>query len=674
MTTKQSVAVYFVYHNGDKNEQIEQGIQYCFNLLKRDIQRPFSRSLNLPIFFRTSLYDDIPTDISETASITLIFAIIGNHLVTDDKWIRYLTQLKIKNNFYIIPIALNKNAYNLPEDFRNLNFINAYDFPENFYKENLFINIAHEVYRIALNQKFKEMATGNDSAIEFFLSHTKDRKQGENIAKQLKLFLDQSRLSCFFDATDIAHGYKFSEEIENHIKKSSLIAIHSDAYTSSYWCQKEIEYAKKHNRPIIAVDCLEEYEDRRFPLFTNIPAIHIQYTQDNKISEKDCYNIIIAALLETIRFFYASIQFNKYQERNWIDKNAIGIFRPPELLDIINIKNDKDSKSKQLIYPEPPVYEDELLAFKKENIDAKTVLTHRFNRLKNLKIGLSISDIEETEFVKMGICPDNLVLLSQDLGRHILSREAILIYGGDLRPGGFTAFLLDEAEIIQNRLKSRKIYIKNYVPWPIYLKKNDELLNWQAKYKKVAIFEQCNLPVNELPKKLCPSDINNFMSPNVVENHYLWSKSLSNMRKKMIKECDARVCAGGKLIGYQGCMPGVLEEILIAIKHKKPLFLLGGFGGVVNYVCNIIEKGEIPQQLTKEWQIASNSGYKMLLDYISKEDKSYLPDYEKFNEILNYQNLNNGLSNEENNKLFNTEFIDEAIYFVLEGLDRLNMN
>lgn len=638
------------------------------------MQRPFSRALNLPIFFRTSLNGDIPKNIPETSSKTIIFAIIGNHLVNDDKWIEYLTELKQKNNFYIIPIAINSNAYNLPDNLRNLNFIRAYEFLEDFYNENLFISIAHEVYRIALNQKFREIELGSDSSIEFFLSHTKDGKQGESIAKQLKYFLDQSRLSCFFDSTDIAHGYEFSKEIENHIKKSSLIAIHSDPYSSRYWCQKELEYAKKHKRPIIAVDCLEEYEDRRFPLFTNIPAIHIQHSQDNKISEKDCYKIIIAALLETIRFFYAKIQFKKYKDIGWIDKNVTGIYRPPELLDILNIINDKDIKSKQFIYPEPPVYEDEHLILKELDIDAKTVLTYRFNSLKDQKIGISISDIEQTELIKTGKRLDNLVLLSQDLARHILSREAVLIYGGDLRADGFTAFLLDEAEAIQSRLKSRKIYIRNYVSWPIYLNKNDNVLNWQAKYKRVAKIEQCNLPTELIPKKLYPLDTKIFLPYNIVENQYLWSKSLSKMRDTMIKECDAKVCAGGKLIGYRGCMPGVLEEILVAIKHKKPLFLLGGFGGVVHYVCNAIEKGEIPEQLTKEWQINSNGGYKMLLDYINKEDQVYFPDYEKLHERLNYQNLNNGLSKEENNKLFKTEFIDEAIYLILEGLDRLNLS
>ncbi|PLY36747.1 hypothetical protein F164LOC_13800 [Pectobacterium carotovorum] len=669
MSSKQSIAIYFIYHNKDRNENIDNGIDYSFNLLKRDIQRPFSRALNLPVFFRTSLDENPPSDTPETADKTLVFAFIGNYLLTNNDWVSYLSKLQSKQNYYVIPIAINPHAYNITNNLNYVNFIRAYDFPIDFFNENLFISIAHEIYRITLNENFEEIKKGTDTTIEFFLSHTKDGKQGENIAKQLKQFLDQSRLSCFFDATDIAHGYEFSTEIENHIKNSSLIAIHSDPYSSRYWCQKELEYAKKHNRPIIAVDCLEEYEDRRFPLFSNIPAIHVPHSQENKISDKDCYRIIITALLETIRFFYSKVQFKKYKQRGWIDSDITGLYRPPELLDILKIIQ-KGVENKKIIYPDPPVYEDEHQILKELNIDAKTILTYRFNKIKDKKIGISISDIEDHELIKTGKRPDNLILLSQDLARHILSREAILIYGGDLRPDGFTSFLLDEAEAIQNRLKSRKISIKNYISWPIYLNASIDLLNWQARYNRVAKFEKCNLPKQLITSQLTV-DENIFILPDTEENKYLWSKSLSQMRNEMIQDCDARICAGGRLTGYKGCVPGVLEEVLYAIENKKPLFLLGGFGGITSYICNCIKTGNIPEELTRDWQIYRNGGYKILLDYITKIDNKYSPNYTNLNEILNYKNLNNGLSEEENDKLFNTEYMDEAIYLILKGLDDL---
>lgn len=61
-------------------------------------------------------------------------------------------------------------------------------------------------------------------------------------------------------------------------------------------------------------------------------------------------------------------------------------------------------------------------------------------------------------------------------------------------------------------------------------------------------------------------------------------------------------------------MPGVLEEIVIASERSIPIFLLGGFGGIVHSVCEVIENEYIPENLTLEWQIENNAGYSDLLE------------------------------------------------------------
>ncbi len=40
-----------------------------------------------------------------------------------------------------------------------------------------------------------------------------------------------------------------------------------------------------------------------------------------------------------------------------------------------------------------------------------------------------------------------------------------------------------------------------------------------------------------------------------------------------------RICLGGRMHGYQGEEPGVVEEAGLALKRSKPLYLLGGLGG-----------------------------------------------------------------------------------------------
>ena len=40
-----------------------------------------------------------------------------------------------------------------------------------------------------------------------------------------------------------------------------------------------------------------------------------------------------------------------------------------------------------------------------------------------------------------------------------------------------------------------------------------------------------------------------------------------------------RICLGGKTTGYKGRYAGVMEEAMLALCYRKPLYLLGGFGG-----------------------------------------------------------------------------------------------
>ena len=106
----------------------------------------------------------------------------------------------------------------------------------------------------------------------------------------------------FFDTTDIAPGYKFDTEICGYIKDSTIIAIHSDSYSSRYWCQREIICAKENKRPLLAVNCLNDFEDRRFTYSSNIPVINIS---NNDYSNKTAHlRILSFSLLETIRNLY----------------------------------------------------------------------------------------------------------------------------------------------------------------------------------------------------------------------------------------------------------------------------------------------------------------------------------------------------------------------------------
>ena len=57
---------------------------------------------------------------------------------------------------------------------------------------------------------------------------------------------------------------------------------------------------------------------------------------------------------------------------------------------------------------------------------------------------------------------------------------------------------------------------------------------------------------------------------------------------------------GGKLKGYQGLWPGVLEEGVIALRAGQPLYLLGLFGGAARLLIDAL-RGAQRKELTGTW-------------------------------------------------------------------------
>ena len=55
-----------------------------------------------------------------------------------------------------------------------------------------------------------------------------------------------------------------------------------------------------------------------------------------------------------------------------------------------------------------------------------------------------------------------------------------------------------------------------------------------------------------------------------------------------------RVCLGGRTEGYQGREPGVMEEARLALTYRKPLYLMGGFGGATRLFGEDAEYGGEP--------------------------------------------------------------------------------
>lgn len=190
--------------------------------------------------------------------------------------------------------------------------------------------------------------------------------------------------------------------------------------------------------------------------------------------------------------------------------------------------------------------------------------------LYGVRVGISISASPDLD--RIGLRESHFQQAVAELARLVLTSGGSLAYGGHLDPWGYTAFLLQE-------LRS---YGRTARPMLV-------CLAWQ---------EHRRLPLSELERRreqagslaeiVCldpdgreidPAE-GRGEAPETGIDPQIVRRALTAMRRYMNERIDGRVLIGGKRHGFQGEIPGLVEEALLALEERLPLYLAGGFGGV----------------------------------------------------------------------------------------------
>jgi hypothetical protein len=66
----------------------------------------------------------------------------------------------------------------------------------------------------------------------------------------------------------------------------------------------------------------------------------------------------------------------------------------------------------------------------------------------------------------------------------------------------------------------------------------------------------------------------------------------SGLRRHMADNIDGRILLGGRLRGYLGAIPGVMEEAILAVERNQPIYLAGGLGGAAASVARRLNAGD----------------------------------------------------------------------------------
>ncbi|WKJ92085.1 TIR domain-containing protein [Methylomonas montana] len=671
------LSVYIVWHPDADTlcRPLATALYVCLN---RDPDKPFAHGIGIPAYFRCAPESgaNLPLAIDlNAAEHTVIFALVDDHMVLDETWANYLAGLYSQaqastGKHLLVPVALTGSGFNLHPDIAKINFVRLFNLDPAAFKTHLIHYAAHALARLLENSQriTTQGAALSPLPIKLFISHTKREANALQLAEALKQALDDTQMDRFFDSVDIAAGHHFADEIEGNIENAALIAIRSDRYSDSPWCRMEVMTAKRLNRPMIVVDILRHHEDRSFPYLSNVPVM--RFEPDTSLTAPETQNklqaIIDFALLEVLRFIYIKRHFEHLKTMGWLPRDALILARPPEERDL------KNQPAKQIVYPDPPLGYEENSELSQYQIPLFTPTTLRGEPLQGLAIGISISDTDPGELQALGLSGAHLKNAMVEIACHCLAQGATLIYGGDLRPNGFTEDLLELVRYHNDALKKQIKPVINYLAWPLIPTLD---MAWAAQHKDALKIKKVDAPADLKQTGLIPEipqggDIGDISA-------YVWARCLTAMREQIVANTQARILLGGRTVDYKGKYPGLVEEALLTLKAKKPLFLLGGYGGAARIIIQALRGGK-PRQLTEAYQ-CTNPGYKILLEEFNGQIKSqqlaldsidYSAVVETFAEI-GISGLNNGLSDQENLRLFATVNHEEAIGLILMGLARL---
>jgi hypothetical protein len=157
---------------------------------------------------------------------------------------------------------------------------------------------------------------------------------------------------------------------------------------------------------------------------------------------------------------------------------------------------------------------------------------------------------------------------------------------------------------------------------------------------------------------------------------YAWGRGMSLMREQVTAFAQARVVVGGKLIGFSGVIPGVVEEAYLSLKAGRPLYLVGGFGGAARAVCDQLQ-GVHRHEFSEEFSDKTVSDYfackQMYADhqipFVSMQDIGALLEV-KAAQPLSLA-LKNGLDDNENVELMRCTDAQRVADLLLTGLTRI---
>lgn len=190
--------------------------------------------------------------------------------------------------------------------------------------------------------------------------------------------------------------------------------------------------------------------------------------------------------------------------------------------------------------------------------------------LNGARLGVSAS--ESPDLARLGFLESHFRIALGEIARCVLVSGGQLAYGGHLQPDGYTSFLVQELERYSRRNRPLRVCLAWSEHRRMTLSAIEASRRWLGLYGEIVCLDVNGVAVD-------PAD-GRGEAPMPIGADAMVRQGLTGLRQYMTSISQGQVLIGGRREGFQGEMPGLLEEALFAVQQGRPLYLVGGFGGI----------------------------------------------------------------------------------------------
>ena len=196
--------------------------------------------------------------------------------------------------------------------------------------------------------------------------------------------------------------------------------------------------------------------------------------------------------------------------------------------------------------------------------------------LRHVRVGLSVSDSDDLS--RLGLSSAHAEQAVGELARAVLVAGGSLVYGGRVKPSGFTQYLMHE---IRRYGREDEAALTLCLAAPEHHKLShselDDIDRTLGTRGRIVCLDPEGREIKGIlsTKSRDPDPVPKADAPH----------AYSSMRRYLAAVTDARVLIGGKLSGFAGTMPGIVEEAIVAVEARHPLYVSAGFGGAAALVA-----------------------------------------------------------------------------------------